>query len=142
MKILFLCVANSARSQMAEGLARFLFSDHAVVASAGSEPRQVNPLAIQAMANMGIDISAHESKSIAAVLSNDIDLVVTLCADEVCPVVAAGTKKVHWPFADPADARGSDEQRLAKFVAIRDQIRAKLIAFGEERSLLKDRKQL
>lgn len=136
MKILFLCVANSARSQMAEGLARNLYGDKATVASAGSEPSQVNPFAVQAMKNVGVDITSHHSKPIDEVLADDVDLVVTLCADEVCPVIPGSTKKEHWPFKDPASATGSDEDILSSFEDIRDQIRRKLIAFGEENNLI------
>lgn len=100
MNILFLCVANSARSQMAEGLARSLFAGNATVSSAGSEPTKVNPFAIEAMKKIGIDISSHLSKPISETLTDDIDLVITLCADEVCPVVPGATKKEHWPFQD------------------------------------------
>ena len=135
MKILFLCVANSARSQMAEGLARSLYGDKAVVLSAGSEPSKVNPFAIQAMKNMGVDIALHYSKPIDAVLADDVDLVVTLCADEVCPVVPKSTRKLHWPFKDPAAVKGSDAEILKSFEDIRDEIRFKLIEFGKENGL-------
>lgn len=137
MKILFLCVANSARSQMAEGLARNLYDDKAVVASAGSEPSKVNPFAIRAMKKIGIDITSHYSKPISEVLSDDIDLVVTLCADEVCPIVPTSTKKEHWPFKDPAAASGSEEGILTSFELIRDQIKAQLVDFGRRANLLK-----
>lgn len=138
MKILFLCVANSARSQMAEGLARRLFGDNAIVLSAGSEPSQVNHFAVQAMKNIGIDISSHYSKPIDAVLSDDVDLVVTLCADEVCPIVSGSTGKEHWPFKDPAATNGTGDDVLASFENIRDQIREKLLEFGKNRNLLRE----
>lgn len=102
MKILFLCVANSARSQMAEGLARNLYSDKVIVASAGSEPSKVNPFAVLAMKNIEIDMRSQYSKPIKEVLAEDVDLVVTLCATEVCTFVSAATIKEHWPFEDPA----------------------------------------
>lgn len=136
MKILFLCVANSARSQMAEGLARNLYGHKAMVASAGSEPSKVNPFAIQAMQNIGIDITSHHSKAIDQVLSDDIDLVVTLCEDEVCPVVPSSTRKEHWPFPDPAAASGSAAEILKRFEEVRDDIRKKLILFGKESHLI------
>lgn len=139
MKILFLCVANSARSQMAEGLARDLYGSNAIVASAGSEPSKVNPFAIRAMKNIGIDITSHHSKPISEVLSHDIDLVVTLCADEVCPIVPTSTKKEHWPFKDPAAASGTEEDILTSFELIRDQIKAQLVDFGRRANLLKEK---
>ncbi len=137
MKILFLCVANSARSQMAEGLARYLFNTNISISSAGSEPAKVNPHAIDAMSRIGIDISSHYSKSIESMLSDDTDLVITLCADEVCPIVPESVKRNHWPFPDPAAATGSKEEVLANFGHIRDQIKEKLIEFGKEHEILK-----
>ncbi|MGZ3722228.1 MAG: arsenate reductase ArsC, partial [Bdellovibrionales bacterium] len=104
MKILFMCVANSARSQLAEGLAKKLFPE-AEIKSAGSMPGNLNPYAVAAMKEVGIDISANYSKSYAD-LSPDfaasLDYVITLCAEEVCPRVVSNAKKLHWPFADPA----------------------------------------
>jgi arsenate reductase len=124
VKILFLCVANSARSQMAEGLARAMFGDRAEVASAGSAPSRVNPLAITAMAEAGIDISAQRSKSVDDVRAADFDLIVTLCADEVCPVVPGRVRKLHWPLPDPAAA--PPDQALEKFRSVRDEITRRL----------------
>lgn len=124
MKILFSCVANSARSQMAEGLARQRFGERADVASAGSEPTKLNPYAIEAMAEIGIDISGHVSKSIDGTNAADFDYVITLCAEEVCPVLPDETHRLHWPIDDPA----SDDQNLttedfrARFAAARDNI--------------------
>lgn len=122
-RLLFLCVANSARSQMAEGLARWLYGARAVVASAGSRPSQVNPLAIAAMAELGVDLGAHRSKVVDAIDPAAVDVVITLCAEEVCPVFLGRARRVHWPIADPAG--GS----LADFRAARDAIRARLVAF-------------
>ena len=136
LKILFLCVANSARSQMAEGLARNLFGSKADITSAGSEPSKVNPFAIKAMKKIGIDITTHYSKPIAKALTSDIELVVTLCAEEVCPIVPGSTKKEHWPFQDPAGVKGTDEAILASFEQIRNQIREKLIQFGKAHNLV------
>jgi len=124
--LLFLCVANSARSQMAEGLARKYFGGKVKVMSAGSAPTRVNPLAIAAMKELGISLSDHQSKSVASIDMNTIDLVVTLCADEVCPVVPAKTKKIHMPFPDPASAEGSDADKLAEFRKVRDMIASSL----------------
>ena len=124
MKILFLCVANSARSQMAEGLARQMFGDRAEVASAGSVPTRVNPLAIAAMAEIGIDISSQRSKSVEDVGAGNFDLIVTLCADEVCPIVPGRVKRLHWPLSDPAAA--PPDEALDKFRAVRDEIARRL----------------
>jgi len=133
MKILFLCVANSARSQMAEGLARALFGSAADVYSAGSVPTRVNPSAITVMAEAGIDISGHASKSVDVVDAGAMDLIITLCADEVCPVVPGRVERLHWPLPDPAGA--PPDQALAKFRTVRDEIRQRLLTFAEERHL-------
>lgn len=128
MNILFLCVANSARSQMAEGLARNLLGDQATVKSAGSAPSQLNPYAIEAMAEVGIDISGHRSKSVDEIDPGSIDLVVTLCAEEVCPVLPGRVRRLHWPIADPAstDPSVTPEDFRARFLTARDQIKARL----------------
>lgn len=125
--VLFLCVANSARSQMAEGLARSLFGSRATVESAGSRPTVVNPLAIEAMAEVGIDISAARSRAVDQVDPAGIDLVVTLCAEEVCPVFLGAVERLHWPVADPAGGG------LDGFRAARDAIRARLVELARER---------
>ena len=122
--ILFLCVANSARSQMAEGLARAKFGDRVRVQSAGSEPSRVNPLAIEALREVGIDISTHTSKSVDTIEPASVDLVITLCADEVCPMGLAGVPRLHWPLPDPADGSGSIE----RFREARDEIARRLDA--------------
>jgi len=101
--ILFLCIANSARSQMAQGLAQQLFGQYITALSAGSAPSgQVNPLAVQAMKAAGIDISGHRSKSVDDIDLSTVDLVITLCAEEVCPAVAGKFSRLHWPVDDPA----------------------------------------
>jgi protein-tyrosine-phosphatase/catechol 2,3-dioxygenase-like lactoylglutathione lyase family enzyme len=127
-RILFLCVANSARSQMAEGLARAMLGDAAVVMSAGSSPSRVNPFAIGAMADKGIDISGHASKSVADIDPTSIDLVITLCAEEVCPVLPGRVKHLHWPIADPAsnDPTLTDDDLRARFAVARDLIAARI----------------
>jgi arsenate reductase len=124
--VLFLCVANSARSQMAEGLASAAFGGRIPVQSAGSNPNAVNPLAVRALAELGIDISGQRSKSVDAIDPETVDLVVTLCADEVCPVFPGKVRRLHWPLPDPAAATGSDEQRLARFREVRDEIHRRL----------------
>lgn len=128
MRILFLCVANSARSQMAEGLARHALGDAAEVLSAGSRPSTVNPHAIAAMAELGIDISAQSSKSVSGIDVGTLDLVVMLCAEEVCPVLPGAVRRLHWPIPDPAStdpALSADELRT-RFATARDQIRARI----------------
>lgn len=126
-RLLFLCVANSARSQMAEGLARQMFGEHLEVQSAGSEPSRVNPHAIAVMAELGIDISAHASTSVDDVDPASVDIVITLCADEVCPVFLHEAQREHWPFEDPATADPlPDDEALARFRRARDAIAARL----------------
>jgi len=125
--VLFLCVANSARSQMAEGLARAMLPAGIPVHSAGSEPATLNPYAVRALAEVGIDISAHHSKPIADVPRSEIGTVITLCAEEVCPVFPGHVQRVHWPLPDPAGAPGSDEDRLEAFRRTRDRIRELLV---------------
>ncbi len=134
LKILFLCVANSARSQMAEGLARAMFGDAAEVQSAGSVHTSVNATAIAVMAEAGIDISHQTSKSVDEVDAGAMDLIITLCADEVCPVVPSRVERLHWPLPDPVGA--PPEQSLQKFREARDDIRRRLEKLGHQRHLL------
>ena len=129
-RILFLCVANSARSQMAEGLARKIFGDRAEVLSAGSEPSKVNPHAIKAMAEIGIDISGQYSKSVDTFDPSGLDLVVTLCAEEVCPVLPGQVQRLHWPIADPAAEQASGDPE-EQFRTARDLIKEKIRALAE-----------
>ena len=125
-RILFLCVTNSARSQMAEGLARAMLGLEVTVESAGSAPSQLNPLAVEAIAELGIDISGQSLKSVAEIDTAGLDLVVTLCAEEVCPVLPGKVRRLHWPVADPAREGLSPEEARAAFRAARDQIRARI----------------
>ncbi len=127
-RILFLCVANSARSQMAEGLARTLFGEQAEVMSAGSQPAQVNPWAIEAMQELAIDIRGQHSKSVDEIDPEQIDLVITLCAEEVCPVLPGRVERLHWPIEDPAsdDPAITPEQMLERFRRARDEIAGRL----------------
>jgi arsenate reductase len=126
--LLFLCVANSARSQMAEGLARARFGASVTVQSAGSSPRHVNAYAVRAMAELGVDLTAHASKSVADIDPATVDLVVTLCAEEVCPAFLSPARRLHWPFPDPdrRDEDLTDAERLAHFRAVRDAIAGRL----------------
>jgi thioredoxin type arsenate reductase len=127
-RVLFLCVANSARSQMAEGLARHILGGGIEVMSAGSEPARVNPYAIEAMAEIGIDISGQRAKSVDEIDATGIDLVVTLCAEEVCPVLPGRVRRLHWPIADPTsdDPSLTPEDMRTRFRAAREQIKARI----------------
>ncbi len=133
--VLFLCVANSARSQMAEGIARALAPDGVRISSAGSQPSKVNPLAIRALAEIGIDIRNHVSKSVNDVPPEGIDAVITLCAEEVCPVFLGKARRVHWGLPDPAHAGANEEERLRAFREVRDELRQRLaVVFGRRLS--------
>ncbi len=132
-RLLFLCVANSARSQMAEALARHLYGDRVTVQSAGSAPTRVNPNAIAVLAELGIDATNHTSKLVDDIAPDSIDLVITLCAEEVCPVYSGRVERLHWPLPDPAGA--PPDQALARFREVRETLRARLEAFGRERGL-------
>ena len=124
--VLFLCVANSARSQMAEGLARERFGDSVRVQSAGSNPSQVNPLAVRAMDELGIDISSHISKGLETINLGLFDTIVVLCAEEVCPAVPGLSRRLHWPLPDPAAATGNEDDRMIRFREVRDEIARRL----------------
>lgn len=132
--LLFLCVANSARSQMAEGLARKRFGDRLRVQSAGSRPSLVNPYAIEVMREIGIDLATHASKSVDTIDPDRVDTVVTLCAEEVCPVFLGKARRLHWPVDDPAsdDSSLSRDEMLARFRAARDRIQQNLEAFASQ----------
>ena len=127
-RLLFLCTHNSARSQMAEGFLRALGGDRFEAASAGTEKTSVNPLAIEVMAERGIDISAHTSKVLDGLLGQPWDYLVTVCddANERCPFVPGIGARLHWSFPDPSRATGSRDDRLAAFRRVRDAIEARL----------------
>ncbi len=126
--VVFLCVANSARSQMAEGLARTLFGGLVRVQSAGSVPTRVNPHAIAAMREIGIDLTGQHSKTVDSIDPASIDAVITLCAEEVCPVWPGKHARMHWPLPDPAvtDPALSPDAVLARFRAVRDELRFRI----------------
>jgi thioredoxin type arsenate reductase len=124
--VLFLCVANSGRSQMAEGFARVYAPPGIEVWSAGSAPRQVHPLAVAVMAEEGIDLAGQRSKGVGEVPVDRIGTVVTLCAEEVCPTFPGSVRRLHWPLPDPAAADGDDEERRATFRAVRDEIHGRV----------------
>lgn len=127
-RVLILCTGNSARSQMAEGLLRWLSRDELVVFSAGTNPTQVRPEAIQVMRELGVDISNQWSKSIDLYMEHQFDYVITVCdnANESCPILPGAAQRIHWSFADPAKVEGDDQIRLNSFREIRDQIQEQL----------------
>ena len=130
-RVLILCTGNSCRSQMAEGFLRHLGGDRFEVFSAGIKPTEVNPLAIKVMAEVGIDISSHRSKSAMEFIRQQFDYVITVCdnAKQTCPVFPGKYKKIHWDLEDPAEASGSEEDRLVVFRKIRDQIQNNISEF-------------
>jgi arsenate reductase (thioredoxin) len=130
-RVLILCTGNSARSQMAEGLLRHDAGGRFEVFSAGTRPSHVRPEAIAVMAELGIDISGHRSKSVDEFNGERFDYVLTVCdnAREVCPIFPGSTSMVHCSFEDPAALQGTEEERLAAFRRIRDEIRAYLKRF-------------
>jgi arsenate reductase (thioredoxin) len=127
-KVLFLCTGNSARSQMAEAFLRQLAGARFEALSAGTDPKGLNPFAVQVMREAGIDISAQRSKGAQEFLGQPIQYVVTVCANakEKCPIFPATCKVMHWDLDDPAAAEGSDAEKLAVFRKIRDQIRERI----------------
>jgi len=130
--LLLLCVANSARSQLAEGWARRLFGDSMSVQSAGSRPSQVNPWAIEVMREVGIDLTTQVSKSVDTIQPESVDTVITLCAEEVCPVFLGKARRLHWPIPDPASAEPlSRDAFLARFREARDEIQRRLTAWRD-----------
>ncbi len=130
---LFLCTHNSARSQMAEGLLRHLGGDRFEPFSAGTQATQLRPLAIRAMAELGIDISAQTSKTLERYWGQPFDLVITVCdqANEACPFFSGARQRLHWSFPDPSTATGTEEEQLAVYRRVRDAIRERI-----ERELL------
>jgi arsenate reductase len=127
--VLFLCVANSARSQIAEGLARTLAPAGTTVWSAGSRPTTVRPEAIAVLKEIGIDISHHRSKPVDEIPPAEVDTVVTLCGEEECPLFLGRATRLHWGLPDPAAVTGSVEERLDAFRRTRDELRRRLGEF-------------
>ena len=123
-RVLFLCTHNSARSQMAEGLLRHLAGDRFEAFSAGTEATHVRPLAIKAMAELGVDISQQESKTLDRYLGEPFDAVITVCdqAAEACPVFPGARRRLHWSFPDPSKATGSEAEQLAVYRHVRDDV--------------------
>ena len=128
MRVLFLCVGNSCRSQIAEGFLRALGGDGFAVESAGTEPGALHPMAIQAMAEAGVDISLQRAKPVDRFFREPFDVVVTVCdeANEACPVFPNARERLHWSFPDPSRATGDDASRFAAFARVRDDIRARV----------------
>ena len=134
-KVLFLCTGNSCRSQMAEGFLRACGGDAYEAHSAGTKPSAVNPLAVQVMNEAGINISGQRSKNVSEYLGKHFPVVITVCdnAKEHCPIFPGPCLREHWPFEDPAEATGSEEERLAVFRKVRDQIGERVRSFVEKR---------
>ncbi len=131
-RVLFLCVHNSARSQLAEGILRSMAGDRFEVFSAGSEPTRPNPLALRVLQDEGIDVSAFRSKSISEFIDQRFNFVITLCAEEVCPVFPGAMTRLHWPLPDPAAIEGNTDERLAAFRRTAHEIEERLREFTEK----------
>ena len=127
-QVLILCTHNSARSQMAEALLSDLAGDRIEAHSAGSQPGSVNPFAVEAMSEIGIDISGAPSNHLDEFLGGDVDVVITVCddANESCPIFPGNPQRIHWSFPDPSAATGSHEERLAAFRQVREGLRERL----------------
>ncbi|MFN3135161.1 MAG: arsenate reductase ArsC [Candidatus Kryptonium sp.] len=134
IRVLFLCTGNSCRSQMAEGLLRHFGNNKFEVFSAGTHPSFVHPLAIEAMKEIGIDISNHRSKHVSEFLGQNFDYVITVCdkAKESCPTFPGQVKRIHWSFEDPAEATGTKEERMKVFRRVRDEIKEHILSFINE----------
>ena len=130
-KVLLLCTHNSCRSQMAEGIVNHYLGDRFQAYSAGTEATRVNPLAIQVLAELGIDISGHYSKTLDEFAGETFDYVITLCgsANEQCPLFIGGVQRVHIGFDDPSQITGTPEEVLPEFRRVRDEIRVRLEEF-------------
>jgi arsenate reductase len=135
-KVLFLCTGNSCRSQMAEGFLRSYGGDQYEAHSAGTEPSAVNPLAVDVMREVGIDISGHRSKNVTEYLGQHFPIVITVCdnAAEHCPIFPGPCIRKHWPFEDPAKSIGTDEARLKVFRRVRDEISTRIQSWIAERA--------
>jgi arsenate reductase len=131
-RVLFLCVHNSARSQMAEGLLRARAGDRFEVASAGSVPTALHPLAVRALAELGIDISRQRSKNVSEFVEQSFDDVITLCTEEVCPVFPGTARRLHWDLPDPAAIQGTEDERLQAFRQIAAELELRLDEFVKE----------
>ncbi len=135
-KVLFLCTANSCRSQMAEGLVNHFLGNRVEAFSAGTEASSVNPWAIEVMREISIDISGHRSKNLEEFAGQKFDYVITLCGDanEKCPLYLGGVQRIHIGFSDPAKATGSESEILDEFRKVRDEIKETLVNFFEDKN--------
>lgn len=131
MNILFLCVRNSARSQMAEGIAKKFLQEKGIIQCAGSEPNAIHPLAIKVMQEIDIDISNQESKSMTSINPDSVEYVITLCAEESCPLFLHNKPQIHWPLLDPSTVQGTEEEKMIVFRQIRDELFTKIKKFIE-----------
>ncbi|MBI3894446.1 MAG: arsenate reductase ArsC [Acidobacteria bacterium] len=140
-RILFLCTANSCRSQMAEGLLRHLSGGTIEVASAGTHPKTIHPDAIRCMAEIGIDISAQRAKSLDLFLGEHIDYVITVCdqAKESCPLFPGAAESLHWSVLDPALAQGTEEERMRIFRQVREELKERIEELLKRIALKKQR---
>ncbi len=131
-RVLFLCTGNSCRSQMAEGWLRHLAGRRFDVVSAGTKPAGLHPDAVRVMREAGVDIAEHRSKNVSEFLHQPFDLVITVCdsAKEACPYFPGEVQRLHWSFPDPAAARGTQEERLAVFRQVREQIGKRIRNFA------------
>ena len=135
-RVLFLCTANSCRSQMAEGVANHFWGDRMEAFSAGTQASFVHPTAIEVMKEIGVDISVHRSKNLSEFDGQNFDYVITLCgsANETCPLHIGGTRKTHIGFDDPAKATGSPEDILREFRRVRNEIKDKLTNYSSDKA--------
>jgi arsenate reductase (thioredoxin) len=138
-RVLFLCTANSCRSQMAEGIANSFWGDQITAFSAGTRASFVNPIAAEVMKEIGSDISNHRSKNLSEFDGQSFNYVITLCggANETCPLYVGGTKKTHISFDDPAKAEGTKEEVLREFRRVRDEIKEKLTDFFRAENIIR-----
>lgn len=136
MGILFLCVANSARSQLAHHLAKKLYGPSAKVQSAGSRPSSPHPMALEVLEEVGCDTSGATSRNVSDVDPTTVDVVITLCKEEVCPIFLHPAERLHWPLEDPAVPLSDQEEMRAVFRRTRDEIEARLREFGHARKLM------
>ena len=134
-KVLILCTGNSCRSQMAEGFLRDFGGDAYEAHSAGTTPSAVNPLAVEAMREAGVDISQQRSKNVTEYLGQHFPVIITVCdnAAKNCPIFPGPALRLHWPFQDPAEATGTPEERIAAFRKVRDEISLRIQSWIAER---------
>jgi len=140
LKVLFLCTENACRSQMAEGLVNYDLAGQVQAWSAGVRPSRINPRAVQVMAELGIDLSRHRSKSVDDLAGEQFDLVITVCdqAQQQCPIFPGETEVMHVGFPDPARATGTEAEIMAAFRQVRDALREQLVPLLREKSREKD----